>query len=118
MQKYSKQFWNNEKTCCYLVSNDCYQLFVECENLNIKELHFEHTDQFKKTKQIRIIPIEEHIIIWHFNIRTNIRPDLSLVNKKKTWQTMDFAVLAHYRVDSKESEKIDIYLIFVMELTR
>ena len=56
-----------------------------------------------------------HKLLWDFDIHTDDlisarRPDLILINKKRTCKNVDFAVPADHRIKLKECEKKDKYL--------
>ena len=57
----------------------------------------------------------KHKLLWDFDIQTNHlnlarRPDLTIIEKKKTWRIVHFTVPANHKVKSKESEKKRMYL--------
>ena len=71
-----------------------------------------------------ILENETHKILWNFEILTDHltpakRPDLMIINKKKTtYRKENFAVSADHRVKMKENEKRDKYLDLAWELKK
>ena len=66
---------------------------------------------------------ETHKLLWDFEIKTDHlisarRPDLTVINKKRTCRIVNFAVLADHRVKLKERKKKDKYLDFTRELKK
>ena len=54
-------------------------------------------------------------ILWDFEIQTDYtipprRPNLELINKKRTRQQVDFAISVDHRLKIKEVKKTDKYL--------
>ena len=70
-----------------------------------------------------VLEYETHKLLWDFEIQMDYListswPDLVIVNKKRTWQIVDFAVPADHRVKLKESKKRGKYLDLVRELKK
>ena len=71
-----------------------------------------------------VLENDSHKLLWDFNIQTDHlisarRPDLIIINEKKTiCKIVDFAVLAHHRINLKECEKKDKYLDLDRELKK
>ena len=70
-----------------------------------------------------ILENETHKLLWSFDIQTDHlisarRPDLIIINKKRTCKIVDFDVSADHRVKLKESEKKDKYLDLARELKK
>ena len=69
-----------------------------------------------------VLENDTHKLLWDFNIQTdNLIParrlDLIIINKKiRISKIVDFAVLAHHRINLKEREKKDKYLDLAREL--
>ena len=72
-----------------------------------------------------VLKNDTHKLLWDFNIQTDHliparRPDLIIINKKKTriGKIIDFAVSADHRINLKECEKKDKYLDLARELKK
>ena len=70
-----------------------------------------------------VLENDTHKLLGDFNILTDHliparRPDLMIINKKKIYKIVDFAVPADHRIDLKESEKKDKYLDLARELKK
>ena len=71
-----------------------------------------------------VLENDSHKLLWDFNIQTDPlisarRPDLVIINKRKRiCKIVDFAVPADYRINLKESEKMDKYLDLARELKK
>ena len=71
-----------------------------------------------------VLENEMHKLLWVFEIQANHlilarQPDLVTDNnKKRTYQIVDFGILAAHRLKLKESEKRDKYLDLVRELKK
>ena len=73
-----------------------------------------------------VLENDPHKLLWDFNIQTDHliparRPDLIIINnkkKKRICKIVDFAVLAHHRINLKESEKKDKYIDLARELKK
>ena len=70
---------------------------------------------------VSVLENEKHKILWDFKIQTDHliptrRLDLVEINKKKSGQSMDFAVSVDHRGKMRESKKIDKYLHLAREL--
>ena len=64
-----------------------------------------------------------HKLLWDFDIHTDHlilvrRPDLIIIQKKRTCKIVDFAVPADHRIKLKECEKEDKYLDHARELKK
>ena len=66
---------------------------------------------------------DTHKLLWDLNIKTDHlisarRPDLIIINKKRTYKIVDFALPADHTIKLKESEKKDKYLNLARELKK
>ena len=66
---------------------------------------------------------ETHNILWDIKIQTDHsilpqRPNLVIINKKRTKNLVDFYVLTEHRAKIKEDEKIIKYLDLARELKK
>ena len=64
-----------------------------------------------------------HKLLWDFNIQTDNlisarRPDLIIINKKRSCRIVDFAVPVDHRINLKECAKKDMYLDLVKKLKK
>ena len=66
-------------------------------------------DPLKIVQEIEILPDNQMVYAQINHPFLVSRPDLELINKKKTCYLVDFDVPAGHRVKMKESEKIDKY---------
>ena len=74
-----------------------------------------------------VLKNDSHKLLWDFNIQADPliparRPDLIIIKKKKKkkriCKIVDFAVPADHRINLKESEKKDKYLVLARELKK
>ena len=82
-----------------------------------KIFKFDHTNKWYMHNPASVLENGTHKLLWDFDIQTDPlisarRPDLIIINKnkKRTFQILDFAVPADYRIKLKESKKKDKYL--------
>ena len=88
-----------------------------------KKMKFDYTAKYNLRKLECVPENETHIILWDFEIQTDplhpaTRPGLGLIYKKKNERIshlVDFTVPSEYRVNIKESEKINKYLDLARE---
>ena len=70
-----------------------------------------------------VLENDTHILLWEFDTQTDHlisarRPDLIIINKKRTSKILDFAVPTDHRIKLKGIEKKDKYLDLVRELKK
>ena len=70
-----------------------------------------------------VLENDSHKLLWDFDIHTDHlisarRPNLKIINKKRTCKIVDFAVLADHRIKLKECEKKDKYFDLARELKK
>ena len=80
-----------------------------------QKLKFEQTNKWNMQNLESVLENETHKILWDLEIQMDHlisawRPDLMIVNKKRTSRLVDFAVPADHWVKLKESKKRDRYL--------
>ena len=90
-----------------------------------KKFQFDLTNKRYVHNPAPLLENATHKLLRDFNIQTDHLipargPDLIIVNRKKkrTCQSIDFAVLADHRIKLKEREKKDKYLHFARELKK
>ena len=79
-----------------------------------KELDFDHRDKRLVHRPESILENKTYEILWDLKMQIDPsiltrRPDLVGVNKKITFQLVDFNILANYEVEVNESKKVDKY---------
>ena len=80
-----------------------------------KKLKFDHTTKKYMHKPESVFENEKHQILWDFEIQTDHqlpvrRLYLVIINKRKTYQIVDFAIPTDHRVKFKENKKRNRYL--------
>ena len=88
-----------------------------------KTLKFDHAVKWFMHKPASVLENELHKILWNFEIEIDhpilaIRPDLVLINKKRTCLLVDYVIPVNNRLRIKDSEKIYKYLDLARELKK
>ena len=89
-----------------------------------RKFQFDHTNKCYMHNQAHVLENDSHKLLWDFNIQTDHliparRPDLIIINKRKRiYKIVDFAVPADRRINLKEGEKKDKYLVLDRELKK
>ena len=88
-----------------------------------KKFKFDHTNKWYMHNPAPVLENNTHKLLWDFDVHTDHlisarRPDLIIINKKKTCKIVDFAVPADHRIKQKECEKKDNYLDLARELKK
>ena len=86
-----------------------------------RKFQFDHTNKWYMHNPAPVLENDSHKLLWDFNIQTDQltparRPDIIIINKKKIYNIVYFAVPADHRINLKESEKKDKYLDLAREL--
>ena len=104
----------------YRTRHDWVGKVIHCELC--KRLYFDHVDKWYMHKLESFLGNEMHKVLRDLEIQTDhpipARKKKSLIliiKKKRTCHFVDFAVLAHQRVNMKESKIIGKYLDFARE---
>ena len=84
-----------------------------------RKFKFDHTNKWYMHNPAPVLENDSHKLLWVFNIQTDHlilarRPDLIIINKKKT----RICKIVDYRINLKESEKKDNYLDLARELKK
>ena len=85
--------------------------------------NFEAGDKWYQHGPESVLVSEDYKILWDFSIQTDHvieaqRPDLVIVDKKRTCKIIDFAVLGDSRIEENEKEKIGKYQDLRRELQK
>ena len=102
----------------YKTRYDCVAKVIHSEMC--KKLKFNYTNKWYIHNPESDLQNDTHKLLWDFDIQTNHlisarRPDLMIINKKRTCKFEDFDVPADHRIKLKESEKKDGYLDLARE---
>ena len=80
-----------------------------------RNCNFEAGNKWYEHEPESVLENEDYKILWDFSIQTDHvikaqRPDLIVVDKKRTCKIIDFAIPGDSRIEEKEKEKIEKYL--------
>ena len=88
-----------------------------------EKFEFNHTSKWYTHNSAPVLENNTHTILWDFDLHTGRlisarKPDLIIINKKRTCKFIDFAVPADHWIKLKECEKKDNYLNLARELKK
>ena len=126
---------------CRKVDGSIYHIVSGCSKLSQKEYkrrhdnlgkivywklarkcNFEAGDKWYEHEPESVLENEDYKILWDFSIQTDViearRPDLIVVDKKRSCKIIDFAVPGDSRIEEKEKDKIETYQDLGRELQK
>ena len=88
-----------------------------------RKCNFEAGDKWYEHEPESVLESEDYKILWDFSIQTDHviearRPDLVVVDKRRTCKIIDFAVPGYSRIDEKEKENTEKYQNLRRELQK
>ena len=88
-----------------------------------KKFKFDHTYKWYMHNPAAVLENNTHKLQWDFDIHTDHwisarRPDLIIIDQKKKFKIVDFAVPVDHRIKLKECEKKDKYIDLASELKK